>query len=93
MLPPVLIKDPSAELDYGFDWSARSWLDAGETISAAVWTIPAGLTLITSQIVGSKTVAWIGGGTAGTDYTIACRITTSAGRTDERSMTLRVRER
>lgn len=93
MLPPVLLKDPAAELDYGFDWAERGWLDTGETITAAVWTIPAGLTLITSQIIGDKTVAWLGGGTAGTDYIIACRITTSAGRTDERSMTLRVRER
>lgn len=93
MVTPTLLKDPSAELDYGFDWAERGWLQDGETVVAQVWTIPPGLTLITSQIVGSKTVAWIAGGTAGTEYTIACRITTSGGRTDERSITLKVRER
>lgn len=94
MTTPTLLKDPAAELDYGFDWADRGWLAAGETVLTAVWTIPAGLTLITSQIVdNTKTVVWIGGGTVGTDYTITCRITTSGGRTDERSMVLRVRER
>lgn len=95
MPAPTFVKDPAAVLDYGFDWAERDWLDAGETVLTADWTIPAPLTIITSEIIADATtaVAWLSGGTAGTDYTISCRIATSAGRTDERSMVLKVRNR
>lgn len=96
MPAPTFLKDPAATLDYGFDWSERGWLDAGETILTANWaTAPAGLTIVTTELLNAATIAtaWITGGSAGTDYTISCRIATSAGRIDERSMVLRVRNR
>jgi hypothetical protein len=56
--------------------------------------VPSGLTQITAGITGGTiTVVWIGGGTVGTDYTLVNRIVTSAGRTDERSIIIRVRNR
>jgi hypothetical protein len=91
---PTLIKDPSAVLDYGFDWRERGWLQEAETVIASSWSIPPALVEVTSGIEGGiKTVVWLSGGLVGQDYTITNQITTSAGRTDERSINLRMRER
>ena len=90
------VRDPQSVLDYVLDWSA--WLAAGETIATVVLTTsPAGLTVgapapATSNTTTTVTV-WLSGGTVGQTYTIGCRITTSAGRTDERSITVTVIER
>ena len=88
-------KDPNAVLDYAFDWS--DWLAAGETISTFTVTAETGLTLGTgdkspSQANGVVTY-WLSGGTAGINYKVACLITTSAGRTDERTIWIKVVER
>lgn len=87
------IHDPQATLDYTFDWSTLGWLADGETIATATVTAQTGLT-IDSQTTGSEAVTvWIStDGTLG-DRTLACRITTSAGRTDERTINLDVRNR
>jgi len=78
------IKDPSAKLDYIFDWS--DWLAASETILSAVITAPTGITAGTGIINSGQVLTWITGGTAGTRYIIACKITTNAERIDERSI-------
>ncbi len=85
------LKDPNAVLDYAFDWS--SWLASGETISSRTVTVPAGITLDSDTEASGSVTAWLSGGTAGEDYQIACLIVTSAGRTDERTVRVRVRER
>lgn len=85
------IKDPSAVLDYGFDWS--EWLESGETISSAVWTVPTGLTKDSQSESATITTAWLSGGTAATDYSVACKIVTSAGRTEERTIKIYCRNR
>lgn len=36
---------------------------------------------------------WLSGGDTGSTYDVACRITTDAGRTDERTIHIRIRER
>lgn len=84
-------KDPAAVLDYGFDW--RNWLAAAETITAHIVTVEEGITLGSTSESGGVVTAWISEGTADTRYRVACLITTSAGRTDERSFTLSVLER
>lgn len=86
-----IAKDPSATLDYVLDWS--TWLIPGETISAAVWTIPAGITKTSEVTVPTGTIAWLSGGIAGQTYMITCRITTTAGRVDERSFRVKVKQR
>lgn len=85
-------KDPAAVLDHGMDWSG--WLDEGETIaSQTVVAAPAGLT-IGQATQANGIVSWrVSGGTLGTDYIATCRITTSLGRIEERSVRYRVRER
>lgn len=91
---PTIPKSPAANLNYGFDWGTRGWLNTGETITEAAWTVPAGLTLEGSAILeGTKTVCRISGGVHGTDYEISCHVTTSEGNEDERTILLRVRRR
>lgn len=91
MAYPTFLKDPDAVLDYGFDWS--EWLQTGETLSSATWTVPSGITKNSQSISNTVSLAWLSGGTANTDYILQCKITTSESRVDERSMTIRVRNR
>jgi len=87
----TLRKDPQANLDYGFDWS--DYLVIGETLSDSVWTVPSGLIEGSKQLAADSTKIWISGGTVGETYTIANKITTSAGRVDERSFDIVVENR
>ncbi|WP_434033733.1 hypothetical protein [Cupriavidus sp. a3] len=84
-------KDPAATLDYQVDWSA--WLAEGETITGTpVIEVDDGLTLNppgkNTMAADGKVTFWLAGGTAGQVYTVACQITTSQGRTDQRSFRL-----
>ena len=93
------LKDPSAVLDYVFDWT--EWLATGETIavdsetSEKLITITAdtGITVDSWTEDDGKVTVWLSGGTAGINYKVACKITTSAGRTDERTIWIKVVER
>ncbi len=91
MAYPSYIKDPDSVLDYSFDWS--SWLATAETLSTATWTVPTGITKNSQSLTTTVATAWISGGTAGTSYNVACKVVTSGGRTDERTMTIIVRNR
>ena len=86
-------KDPADVLDFGLDWSDQLALaNPDDTISSVTWTVPAGLTSGAQFVVGAVATIWLSGGTAGTDYTIICRMVTSGGRTLERSVKLLVKE-
>ena len=89
----VFTHDPSAVLDYAVDWSA--WLADGEVIASSTWTVPEGMEQATPppSHTDTKTTVWVTGGTAGTRYRLTNRITTSQGRTDERSIHLNVVDR
>lgn len=101
MLYPRKPKDPQAVLDYEFSWGREHggqppWLQPGETIQSDTITIsPAGLTLESSDITagGQSVTVWLSQGTAGTTYTVRCRVVTTASRTDVRSMTVEVENR
>ncbi len=84
------LKDPDAVLDYAWDWTA--WLAEGETISAATVTAT-GVTVDSSSEDGGVVTAWISGGTAGVGATATCRVVTSQGRTDDRSLSLTIAQR
>lgn len=90
-------KDPSDRLDYSANFTAV--LETAETIASGVWTsTPAGLTLVTQEVVGAGKIArvWITGGAAGTDYTLELTATSSLAspgpRIWQRKYTLPVRE-
>ncbi|MBS1876637.1 MAG: hypothetical protein JSU00_25705 [Acidobacteria bacterium] len=83
-------KDPNAVLDYSIDWTR--WL-AGDQIAASEWIVPSGLTKMADSKTATSATVWLSGGTAGQSYTVTNRITTAAGRTEDRSFTIRVEER
>ena len=92
------LKDPSAVLDWVYNWNDSSggktpWLETGETIFSFVITADSGITVDNSTESGGKITVWLSGGTAGQNYKVACLITTSAGRTDERTIWIKVTER
>jgi hypothetical protein len=98
----AFLKDPSAVLDYKFDWAAltngsgtEDWLASGETISTKTVTATTGITIDSSTITDTNTsvTVWLSGGTAGNEYTVTCRIVTSSSRTDERSIIIRCVDR
>lgn len=90
------LHDPNATLDYQFSWAA--WLATGETITGAtVVADPAGLTVAPSgkptTFDGTSVTFWLTGGTDGATYRVTCSVTTSAGRTDDRTARVMVRHR
>ncbi len=106
-MPNVFTKDPNAVLDYKFDWKALTngsgdsdWLQAAEIISTATITITptvavTGLIKDSQSITDTNTsvTIWLSSGTDNIDYTVACKIVTNAPRTDERTITVCVRNR
>lgn len=86
------VKDPDAVLDFRFDWSA--WLADGEDIVEHE-IIADGLTVDSSGSDGQAVTVWTSGGEANTVARITCRITTNnvPARTDDRTGTIRIRER
>lgn len=87
----TFIKDPQAILDYSFVWTA--WLDTGETITANTVTVETGLTKGDVTTSDNTITVWLSGGTAGEDYDVTCHITTSDTRQDDRTMTIKCRQR
>ena len=83
-------KDPDAVLDYSIDWSA--WLD-GDTISTSSWAIDEGdasLVIDSDTKSTTATTVWLSGGTLGYEYLVRNRIVTNGGRTDDRSIAIKV---
>lgn len=85
------IKDPDAVLDYTVDWS--DWLEAGDAIATSAAVADTGITVTSVLDTDTAVTAWISGGTVGTNYTVRFRITTTGSRTDDRTITLLVRQR
>jgi len=89
-----MIKDPDAELDYAVNWS--NWLEEGETIVSAVWEIPDSFTRPPGKpdrIEEGRTIIWVSGGEPGMDHGLRVHVVTSAGREEDRTIWLRVRNR
>lgn len=92
-MPDSYIKDPSARLEYSWDWTL--WLaDVSDTISSATVTVPDGLTAVGSPVVDDGFVTQrVSGGTVDGAYRMVCQITTTGGLIDERSIHLTITER
>jgi hypothetical protein len=89
---PYIVKDPNAVLDYSIDWS--QWLaDAGaDAINTSNWTVPAGITKDSQTNTSTQSKVWLSGGSAGQTYRVVNRITTTGGRTADRSFDVVVQE-
>lgn len=84
-------KDPNERLDYQIDWVTKRLL-SGETIATSTWTVVEGtVTIDTDTNVAGITTVWLMGGAAGEKCELLNRITTSAGRTYDQTVTLRIR--
>ena len=77
---------PLASLDYGFDWTA--WLSQGETITTSTWVVDTGLTKSLEQNSAGITSLFVTGGIVGKVYKLTNTITTSATRSDSRTIKL-----
>ena len=76
-------KDPDEVLDYLWDWSA--WLGT-DTVSDCEFTITPSSMAIESHICdGAKATVWLSGGADGLIYEVTNRITTTGGRTADRT--------
>lgn len=88
--------DADATLDYRWDWT--DWLTDGDTITTATVTDTTGaaepaIVVSTTTHDDTSVTVWLSGGVAGQLARITCRITTSQGRTDERTLRLYVTDR
>lgn len=88
---PIRMKDPNSEEPFAVNWE-RALQPSGDSILSAAWTLPAGLTLIKSEIIGYRAIVWVRGGTSGKSYLITCRMTSVQGRIRDKSIQLNVRE-
>lgn len=84
-------KDPDAVLDWIFDWN--DWLGEFETISTSEFIVDPGITVDSSADTAKTATVWLRGGTESQVYRVTCRITSSEGRIDDRSFTLRCTSR
>lgn len=87
-MPQIFEKDPDAILDYQINWAI--WLST-DTIGTSTWTVPTGITKVTDTSTTTTATIWLSGGTADTDYRLVNKITTANGRTEERSIWIKVR--
>lgn len=86
------VKDPNAVLDYGVNWAL--WLGS-DTIASSTWIVPTGITkdpTLLDDFTNTATRVWLSGGSAGVTYIITNRITTTAGRINDHSVKLKVKE-
>lgn len=90
MATATFTKDPDATLDFSVDWS--SWLADAETIDS-LDVSATGVDVESSSNSNGVTTAWVSGGTVNEQATIRFRVTTSAGRIDDRTITLHIRHR
>lgn len=95
---PQIFHDPQARLDYRWEWGepdswGRTWL-GGDTITDAVVTSPdPSIEIEDVSHDDTSVVAWVSGGTVGTSVKLTCHITTAAGRQDDRTINLAIRQR
>ena len=83
-------KDPDARLDYMVDWT--SWLD-GDTIANSIWIVPLGIIYEADTHTGSTATVWLSGGSLDSSYEVVNRITKAAGRIDDRTITIRMKQK
>lgn len=92
----LLLKDPDAMLDYSIDWGAEYLGD--DLLTQSSWTVvpdePAdGVTIAGSQFDSATSVVKAAGGVPGRIYRLVNQVITASGRTDSRSIVLRVERR
>ena len=88
-----IAKDPDAVLDYQFNWAEWLTESGDDTISTSTMIVPDGITADSDTNTTNTGTIWLSGGTLGEDYEITNRIVTAGGRTEDRTITIKVRAR
>ena len=83
------VKDPQAVLDYTIDWSP--WL-ADDLIVDSTWSVVGDVVLQDGVVYASITQIWASGGTEGTLADLTNHVVTAAGREDDRTIRLLLRQ-
>jgi hypothetical protein len=91
-------KDPSATLDYEWDWS--SWLrSTGDTLATSSWSVAGPDNSLVAMdaasahppsLLPSIATVWLTGGTLGGRYVVTNHVRSVAGREDEWSREFRI---
>lgn len=90
-------KDPSDLKDYTLDWADVLTAESETAITSSTWSAsdPAGLTVLAApphlpQLVGTKAIVWVSGGTAGVRYSLTNTIVTAGAtpRTHQRTLVI-----
>ena len=91
----LLLKDPTAVLDYSIDWGTQYL--GGDAIADSSWEVQpdeaGGVTIAGSQFDLTHSTVQAGGGIPGRIYRLVNRVVLASGQTDRRSITLRVEVR
>ena len=59
---------------------ATAFAATSDTVASATWTVPSGITNVTTSSTTTSVTIWLSGGTAGSRYDVSVAITTAAGR-------------
>lgn len=85
------LQSPNEILDWRFDWSP--WLEEDDSITTSIWEIdPGGDAIVSGDLIdtnGTTAIILVEGLTLGVSYQLKNTITTIAGRTGIREMTIR----
>lgn len=90
-----LLKDPDAVLDYSVDWGAE-YLDADQ-LAESSWSVspdePGGISVGGTDFDHAIATVKASGGAPGKIYRLINRVVLGSGRSDSRSIVLRVEKR
>ena len=91
----LLLKDPDAALDYTIDWGSDYLGD--DLLANSEWTVepaePDGVAVVGDSFDALASTVKAAGGIPGRLYRLINQVTTASGRTDSRSIVLRVEQR
>ena len=90
----IFVKDPMAVIDFAIDWSANG--PAERTLVESDWQVTPGgggaVTVAAAVREPQRSVASLAGGVQGQLYHVVNRVTFSDGRSDERTLVVRVED-
>lgn len=85
-------KQPGETLDYDIDFQEQ-WLSViNDTISSFTVTSDAGITVVSSFLLGGIVKVFVSGGLDGQTYKVTVRVTTTGGRIREADIKIKVKE-
>ena len=91
----LLLKDPEAVLDYSVDWGAEYLL--GDLIASSQWSVDPdennGVIVVGDDFDATTSTVKAAGGLPGRLYRLVNDVVMQSGRTDRRSIVLRVENR